>query len=129
MHCPKCQSDMSKLTVETTGPTIEVDRCNECHGIWFDNGELDIVANHPEAAVIDTGSTPISKDRNTDVAVRCPRCTDVVMYRDVADGHEHISVERCPGCNGRFLDAGELKHLASNSVLEKMRAMVARLRR
>ena len=32
MNCPKCKSDMAK--VEFKG--IEIDRCTNCSGIWFD---------------------------------------------------------------------------------------------
>lgn len=125
MKCPKCQAAMEKLTVES----IEVDRCTQCQGIWFDNGELEAVAQIKNAAAIDTGARHIGKELDKAIAVNCPRCDNVVMYRDPVDGHEHIRVEHCPSCHGRFLDAGELTHVASNNVLEKMQALIARMRK
>jgi hypothetical protein len=37
MHCPKCGA---KLTEERYHG-IQVDRCAECHGVWFDAGEAE----------------------------------------------------------------------------------------
>ncbi len=37
MHCPKCGMEMVEITFEG----IKVDKCSECLGIFFDNGEVD----------------------------------------------------------------------------------------
>lgn len=37
MKCPKCGADLH--VQHYSG--IEVDRCPECHGIWFDEGEAE----------------------------------------------------------------------------------------
>jgi hypothetical protein len=37
MHCPKCGMEMVEITFEG----IHVDKCSECLGIFFDNGELE----------------------------------------------------------------------------------------
>jgi hypothetical protein len=37
MHCPKCGMEMVEITFEG----IHVDKCSECLGIFFDNGEVD----------------------------------------------------------------------------------------
>ena len=37
MHCPKCGMEMVEITFEG----INVDKCSECLGIFFDNGEVD----------------------------------------------------------------------------------------
>jgi uncharacterized paraquat-inducible protein A len=39
MKCPKCGAD---LKVELLRG-IEVDRCEECSGVWFDAGELEAI--------------------------------------------------------------------------------------
>lgn len=48
--CPKCQSAMSSL--DRSGVTLE--RCNQCGGIFLDNGELERI----EAAEAAGSSTP-----------------------------------------------------------------------
>jgi hypothetical protein len=37
MKCPKCGADL----VEEEFRKVLVDRCPECHGVWFDAGEVD----------------------------------------------------------------------------------------
>lgn len=37
MHCPKCGMEMVEITFEG----IKVDKCSECLGIFFDDGEVD----------------------------------------------------------------------------------------
>lgn len=37
MHCPKCGNEM--IVIEYEG--IELDKCSDCGGIYFDNGELE----------------------------------------------------------------------------------------
>jgi ribosomal protein L37AE/L43A len=39
MKCPKCGSDLEE--VELLG--IKVDQCTQCHGIYFDKGELELL--------------------------------------------------------------------------------------
>ncbi|MCK4717045.1 MAG: zf-TFIIB domain-containing protein, partial [Thermoplasmata archaeon] len=38
--CPRCWVTMEKERLEVFGPDIEVDRCPQCQGVWFDPGEL-----------------------------------------------------------------------------------------
>jgi uncharacterized protein len=37
MHCPKCGMDLE--TTDFKG--IQIDRCNNCNGIWLDEGEIE----------------------------------------------------------------------------------------
>ena len=37
MKCPKCGADLQ--TVDHHG--VQIDRCPECHGMWFDAGEVE----------------------------------------------------------------------------------------
>lgn len=39
MKCPKCGHDL----VETDFHHIKIDRCPECHGVWFDAGEVELM--------------------------------------------------------------------------------------
>lgn len=44
MKCPKCGSDLEEVEYLR----IKVDRCNNCSGIFFDKGELDILLQAQE---------------------------------------------------------------------------------
>ncbi len=47
MKCPKCGYDLH--TEEYHG--IEVDRCKECHGVWFDAGEAESVLEQEHSTI------------------------------------------------------------------------------
>ena len=35
--CPKCDGTLAEITFEE----VQIDRCNKCHGVWLDDGELE----------------------------------------------------------------------------------------
>jgi uncharacterized protein with PIN domain len=39
MVCPKCGGELSE---ESLQDIVKVDRCSECNGVFFDDGELDL---------------------------------------------------------------------------------------
>ena len=41
MKCPKCGMNL----VEIEYPSIKVDRCSACEGVWLDKGELKAVTD------------------------------------------------------------------------------------
>lgn len=43
MKCPKCGGDL----VTETYHAIQVDRCKDCHGVWFDAGEVESLVDKP----------------------------------------------------------------------------------
>lgn len=45
MKCPKCGADL--VTEDYQG--IEIDRCSECSGIWFDAGEAELLSDKETA--------------------------------------------------------------------------------
>ena len=48
MKCPKCGADLG--TEDYHG--VEVDRCQECHGVWFDACEVESLVKK-ESGVLD----------------------------------------------------------------------------
>ena len=47
MKCPKCGADL----LETDFHQVKVDVCPDCNGMWFDGGEIDLIARVQENAV------------------------------------------------------------------------------
>lgn len=45
MKCPKCGGDLATETYHG----IQVDRCKDCHGVWFDAGEVESLMDKPNA--------------------------------------------------------------------------------
>lgn len=45
-RCPICKKKMDKVEFENTG--IIIDKCAKNHGLWFDNGELNLLLKTDE---------------------------------------------------------------------------------
>ena len=108
--CPKCQSRLQAVVFAE----IEVDRCEGCDGIWFDSHEAERLRDIDGSESLDTGKPAIGSvlDRMCG-RLQCPRCA-TVMKRMVDIGTHAIWYERCPACQGIWLDAGEFKKFKDN---------------
>lgn len=106
MKCPKCA--MSTLKPKTIN-AIEVDTCPECHGIWFDNHELEHLLDLAPKAL-----KPLMKGKESEAANarhgKCPR--DASELLRVASAHDStLILDTCVDCKGVWLDGGELRRL------------------
>jgi Zn-finger nucleic acid-binding protein len=114
--CPRCDEPLS--VEEFDG--ISVDNCKECAGVWLEAGELrKVVEQGPtEVAFFQRllGEVGINLDAEfeTRAMLLCPGCT-VVLQREVLKSAA-ARVDRCPTCEGIWLDAGELSTLAEHGV-------------
>ncbi len=106
MQCPKCPN--SPL-VATRVQDIEVDRCQTCGGIWFDNHEL-IPLLHERiadlAALRGKGTPPGANQKHG----QCPRDSAGLIRVSSALGRSVI-LDTCPECRGIWLDGGEFDTL------------------
>lgn len=117
VSCPKCQVEMTRVAFEE----VEVDRCPQCQGIWFDLMEHEELKKLPGAEKIDTGAKTASvspEPRELD----CPRCkTKMLVTRDPQQ--PHLVFEKCSICYGVFFDAGEFSDFKNVTFLEYLRGM------
>ncbi len=119
MRCPKCRADMEIIEVEGQ----EVDRCLQCHGLWFDAGEMEALATADAAAAIDTGTSREGRLYNVIEDYRCPRCGGG-MERKTDPKQKHIWYETCSDCSGSFFDAGEFRDLAQHTISDFFKSLV-----
>jgi Zn-finger nucleic acid-binding protein len=114
----KCPRDGSVLT-EGHEHGVEIDRCGQCHGAWYDNDELSML----EASVADDDSMRGMIDyAKRDSELACPVCGSKMRafnYR----AHD-LELDACTDAHGFWLDANE-----SERVREVMRGRVASLQR
>jgi len=48
-RCPKCDGSL----IEVSHEGVQIDRCNKCHGIWLDAGELETLTKHEGGGWLD----------------------------------------------------------------------------
>lgn len=118
MKCPKCQTDMKKIEYEG----VEVDRCYNCYGLWFDFQEQQQLKDKKGATQIDSGDLATGQRTNLIRQIYCPR--DGALMTPMVDLKQpHIEYEACPHCYGVFFDAGEFKDYSQLTLLESIREL------
>jgi hypothetical protein len=110
MDCPACRHELSSFELDD----VVVDVCRQaCGGVWFDNRELEKVDEAHEHQ----GEPLLYLETEHDVEVdhdrrrRCPRCPEALMMRHFFSVKERVEIDRCPTCNGTWLDLGELRQI------------------
>lgn len=124
MECPKCSGALQPVVQDN----IEVDRCVQCGGLWFDMLEVDRLRKAKgSATAIDTGDAEVGEQKNEQGKIECPRC-HTPMIRMVDMQQHHIWYESCSVCYGKWFDAGEFKDLQQQSVVDFFRDLFTRER-
>jgi uncharacterized protein len=121
MKCPKCYTDMKKIEFES----VEVDRCYNCYGIWFDFQEQQQLKAKKGAVEIDSGDLAMGQRTNLFDKINCPR-DGAPMTHLVDLKQPHIGYEACPHCYGVFFDAGEFKDYSRQTLLDSLRDLFPR---
>lgn len=113
MRCPVCSHEMDKVHVGD----IEIDFCRSgCKGVWFDNFELKKLDQQhegdPEALKEILAAKRVDDSRSSKLS--CPVCNNIKLKRREYRIGSGINVDQCYGCNGMWLDAGELAAIREN---------------
>ena len=109
MNCPNDNCEMHQVKIMANyGQPLFLDQCDTCGGIWFDESEL-YRARQGEAEKVDlidtyilTESTPAMNPVHC-----CPKDGAKLSRFTDANFPSGIIVERCPVCNGFWLNRGE----------------------
>lgn len=113
MQCPKCQASLEAVVYAD----IEVDRCTNCKGIWFDSMEAQTLKKIAGSESIDTGDPKTGSEFNEQGNINCPKCK-TRMTKMVELNQSHIWYEKCPVCYGVWFDAGEFKDFKEEGMLD-----------
>lgn len=108
MHCPKCET--RRLINHQVGG-IEVDRCENCHGIWFDDDELERLLDFKKRDLRSLQSSTQQDELNQKHG-KCPRDQSELL-RVCSAVDPTLILDTCVNCNGVWLDGGELGRLIS----------------
>ena len=101
--------------------SVEVDRCHNCKGIWFDEFELETLKKDEGSEEVDTGDAKVGKEQNKNDRLTCPKCS-TQMIRMVDLNQTHIWFEHCGSCFGYFFDAGELRELKEDTIFDLIKS-------
>ncbi|HEX9897174.1 MAG TPA: zf-TFIIB domain-containing protein [Dehalococcoidales bacterium] len=109
MLCPNDNGEMHQVKIESHyGQPIFLEQCEKCGGIWFDQSEL-YRAKQGEAEKIELldAESLRSPALIENSKLVCPRDkTELVRFND-KNFPQGIILERCPKCDGFWLNRGE----------------------
>jgi len=104
--CPVCREAM--IVVEHQ--RIELDYCVQCHGIWFDSGELELMLKSfalPTAEFSMASITALPEKKVAEKRRKCPLCRK--NMKKVTVGHApEVLIDACPKGQGLWFDGGEI---------------------
>ena len=109
MICPTCKNPMIAVEYQK----IELDYCPECHGVWFDSGELELFLNslnleNRDQFVSNMLNAPEAK--TPEKKRRCPICAQR-MKKIVISEKPSILIDVCRKADGLWFDGDEVGQL------------------
>jgi uncharacterized protein len=117
MICPACKKDM--IVVEHSN--VELDYCLNCHGVWFDSDELELLL---KCLKLDTPDLMLSHILGLEEAataekkLRCPICRRKMKKTTIGDRPE-ILIDACTRKDGLWFDGGEIVELVKKLAKKK----------
>ena len=105
MNCPVCREPL--IVAEREG--IELDACPWCRGLWFDAGEVALLAEKVGRTLSVTESGPLAVAAAGEKPRPCPRC-DKTMEKVTLGQSPRVLLDRCAS-HGLWFDHGELGSL------------------
>jgi Zn-finger nucleic acid-binding protein len=107
---------------EVTYEGVTIDRCSFCHGMWFDNDEIEHLKAVKDGHVLDIGDAKEGWKWDSHADINCPRCHKQ-MEKSADPKQKHIWYEQCEE-HGIFMDAGEFKDYKFESMLDRFRSLI-----
>ncbi|SMC55000.1 Transcription factor zinc-finger [Desulfocicer vacuolatum DSM 3385] len=113
--CPRCNLAMKTIDLKLNGK-FYIERCQQCMGLFFDPGELEVLLKasvknvfHINRKKLDRINATMAKKSPSVNYVKCPECHKI-MNRMNFGSRSGVIVDRCTE-HGVWLDGGELRHL------------------
>ncbi len=117
MICPACKKDM--IVVEHSN--VELDYCLNCHGVWFDSDELELLLKCLKLDAPDLMLSRILASMEAETRekrIRCPICRRKMMKTTIGDRPE-ILIDACTRKDGLWFDGGEIVELIKKLAKKK----------
>ena len=115
IRCPRCRGSLDGIEIRK----VRIDRCGECSGVWFDQGEL--------KQLLEADKEPLGSDKSIAELrrsirglpkasglggrkyIKCPICTDLLLRRRFSP-NTSLVFDHCVK-HGVWLDGDELTPL------------------
>jgi Zn-dependent protease with chaperone function/Zn-finger nucleic acid-binding protein len=110
LACPACHRPMDRLRADShyIKNNIELDKCPNCRGVWFDGYELYYIADLTLIGIdsnIGNANTEDFQDK-----IKCPHCGVLMDDQHSYNIPTNINIWTCPTCNGSFMSNDDVYH-------------------
>jgi Zn-finger nucleic acid-binding protein len=109
MICPTCKHTMVAVEYHN----IELDYCNNCKGVWFDSGELDLLLKSQsleEPKAFFDGILNSQEAVSSEKKRMCPICGRKMKKTAIGE-QSRILIDVCRDRHGLWFDGGEVTQL------------------
>lgn len=112
MNCPRCFHALRQVSYEG----VIVDTCDGCGGEWLDKGEIvrinkarEVVFSDNDKAKVEGAKKVVLREvSKTQKTLICPHCNVAMQTLNYAYD-SGIMIDKCPKCEGIWLDKNELE--------------------
>jgi Zn-finger nucleic acid-binding protein len=116
MNCPRCQHPLAVTYIDDCKTAIEVDKCPNCKGIWFDKDELSQIESIIEPTFVEIRHLPDKEEQFE--TLHCPKCNNSPrLQKAIHPRDKKVIIDYCPYCEGIWLDKGELEAIQQESFI------------
>ncbi len=113
MNCPFCNNPLVILELNQ----VEIDYCTNCHGIWLDNGELELLLKDAKEKTQLLNSFNINKNSGEKI-LKCPICSKKMEKVNCGTGNK-VLLDKCKKDHGIWFNEGELEQVVEMGGLDK----------
>jgi Zn-finger nucleic acid-binding protein len=109
VDCPTCKG----VVIIVEHERIELDYCIECHGVWFDAGELDLLLDRlalDGAAFTMEEIISLPEKQVAEKKRACPVCRKK-MKKVIIGSDPEVLIDICQRGHGIWFDGGELSQV------------------
>ena len=109
MRCPVCKDPMIIVEYQR----IELDYCTKCLGVWFDAGELELLAEHlslDEEALSLHEIWALPDAKVAEKPRKCQMCGKKMRKVYVGE-YPKVLLDICPAMHGVWFDSGEVSQV------------------
>jgi Zn-finger nucleic acid-binding protein len=122
LDCPYCNHPLIILELNQ----IEIDYCTNCHGIWLDEGELELLMQDSDAKTKLMNSFEPDKTNN-EKSIRCPICL-MKMDKVLCGTENKVILDKCKKHHGVWFNEGELETVVEMGGLDKQDRIIKLLK-
>ena len=101
---------------------VEVDYCTSCHGVWMDEGELELLLHDTNEKEKILKSFEVDKN-SKEKSFKCPICFNK-MEKILCGDKSKITLDKCSRLHGLWFNKGELQSVVEMGSLDKQNKIV-----